>query len=863
MEPEIAPRLVGRTKKSGLRHAWLNRPVMLAVPSALLFALASMDARAASSNVSQTAAPLARSYNIPSLPLGQALATYGKQTGVQVTYDPALLTGKTSAAVSGSMAPQDALQKLLSSSNLSYRYAGSNTIVIQKVAANITLGPVRVGGTVTHQDPTGPGAGYVATTTMAGTKTDTPLMEIPNSISVVTKQQMVDQQPQSVAQALRYSPGIMSESEGTYGNGSPKGADTGIMQRGFSTSQFVDGLMTNSTSSGETAFLERIEVVNGPASVMYGQTTPGGMIGMSLKKPTDTPLHQVSLGFGNWGRYEATFDISDKVTKSGNIRYRIAGIGVTQGTQTNYVDYHRVGVLPSLTWDIDNKTSLTLTGMYMYTPGEGTASQYPRIGTLSPNPNGQISRSTFLGEPSWNNNGNKDAMFEYQFKHKFNKYINFSQVFRWENSNWNQQDTYLKTGTLTDTTAPLQPMDYHTNTNTVGMDARFFGKFNTWSLNHTWVVGSDFRQYNYNSQYSYDYTSNPSVNLYRPNYSYSPCFTWNHAGCQLTGAVYNSIYFQEGIYFQDQIKWKRLSILLGGRQDWVNMKYKADSTSTNENTENVKVSQDYLSTDKPQPQSAFTWRSGLIYNFNFGLAPYFSYSTSFVPQIGSTNYQGHPFSPLTGKQLEAGLKYKVPNKDILLTAAAFHINEDHYLISDLEHTNYSTDAGRVKSQGFEIAANANITNDLKIIVSYSYTDIRYAKSNLTAKRYNPITSESYGNALSQEGMTVPYVPRNMFSFFSDYMLPNNFIKGLEVNFGARYTGFTYTDNVESFKTRPYILFDAGVHYDFGQTIPFLRGLTAQVAMSNLANTYYETRCSKTVCYLGQGRRIYGNLTYNW
>ncbi|MBV1829056.1 TonB-dependent receptor [Komagataeibacter sp. AV436] len=80
---------------------------------------------------------------------------------------------------------------------------------------------------------------------------------------------------------------------------------------------------------------------------------------------------------------------------------------------------------------------------------------------------------------------------------------------------------------------------------------------------------------------------------------------------------------------------------------------------------------------------------------------------------------------------------------------------------------------------------------------------------------------------------------------------------------SRYTGFTYTDNVESFKTRPYILFDAGVHYDFGQTIPFLRGLTAQVAMSNLANTYYETRCSKTVCYLGQGRRIYGNLTYNW
>lgn len=358
-----------------------------------------------------------KSFSIPAGSLAKALTSFGAQSGKQVSVETSVIQGLSSSGIAGRMTAQQALTRLLAGTGLTYRFSG-NVVTLVKASANITFGPVRVSGTVAHQDPTGPGVGYVATSTMAGTKTDTSLMEISNSISVITKQQMVDQQPQSVAQALRYSPGIMSESEGTYGNGSPKGADTGIMQRGFSTSQFVDGLMTNSTSAGETAFLERIEVVNGPASVMYGQTTPGGMIGMSLKKPTDTPLHQVSLGFCNWGRYEATFDISDKVTKSGNMRYRISGIGVTQGNQTNYVDYHRVGVLPSLT------------GMYMYTPSEGTASQYPRIGILSPNPNGQISRSMFLGEPSWNNNGNKDAMFEYQFKHNFNKYVNFSQVFR-------------------------------------------------------------------------------------------------------------------------------------------------------------------------------------------------------------------------------------------------------------------------------------------------------------------------------------------------------------------------------------------------------------------------------------------------
>ncbi len=391
-----------------------------------------------------------------------------------------------SPGVAGNFAPDIALSRLLAGTGLTYQVSGAHSVIIKKVSANITLGPVRVGGTVAHENPTGPGVGYVATSTMAGTKTDTPIMEIPNSIYVVTKQLMQDQQPQNVAQALRYSPGIMAESEGTYGNGSAHGADTGIIQRGFSTSQFVDGLMTNSVSAGETAFLERIEVVNGPASVMYGQTTPGGMLAMSLKKPTDTPLHQVSVGFGNWARYEATFDVSDKITKSGNVRYRIAGIGVTQGTQTNYVDYHRVGVLPSLTWGIDPKTSLTLLGMYMYTPGEGVASQYPRVGTLSSGPYGHvISRNTFLGEPNWNTMGDKDAMFEYQFQHKFNKYINFSQTFRWENSDRNQETTYWD-GNVSSSQVALQPNLYNTNTNTVVLDTRIFGNFNTGKVKHTW-----------------------------------------------------------------------------------------------------------------------------------------------------------------------------------------------------------------------------------------------------------------------------------------------------------------------------------------------------------------------------------------
>ncbi|GBR02387.1 TonB-dependent receptor plug domain-containing protein [Acetobacter oeni] len=186
------------------------------------------------------------------------------------------------------MTRQAALQQLLSATDLNFRYAASNTIILKKkqTTSGITLGPVRVGGNAVTRDPTGPGIGYIA--------------------------------------------GVRTENAGTFGSGSASTSGS-ILQRGFESKQFVDGLMTNSASAGETAFIERIDVVNGPASVMYGQVNPGGMLGVSLKKLTDTPFHQVSPGFGNWGRYELTADTSDKITKSGNLRYRIAAIGVTQG----------------------------------------------------------------------------------------------------------------------------------------------------------------------------------------------------------------------------------------------------------------------------------------------------------------------------------------------------------------------------------------------------------------------------------------------------------------------------------------------------------------------------------------------------
>ncbi|GCE81817.1 TonB-dependent siderophore receptor [Komagataeibacter oboediens] len=804
-----------------------------------------------------------KNFSIPAGSLAKTLTSFGAQSGKQVSVETSVIQGLSSPGVAGLMTAQQALTQLLAGTGLTYRLSG-NVVTLVQASANITLGPVRVGGAVAHENPTGPGIGYVAHYTTAGTKTATPITEIPNSIYIITKQQMVDQQPQNVMQALRYTPGVYAEALGTAQNGAADNQNSnggGFLQRGFSSMQFIDGLQTNSQSAGETAFLDRIEAVNGPASVMYGQTSPGGIIGMSLKKPTETPLHEASVGFGNWGRYEATIDISDKITKSGNLRYRLAAIGDTQGTQTKYVDYHRVGVLPSITWDVDKKTSLTLLGSYLYTPGNGTyRTGYPSHGTLLSGEYGRIARSTFLGEPDWNKTGDRTAMFEYLFTHKFNKYVSFEQTFRWEKSRMINETLSLD-DQIDASNIERFPLQQNLSSTTVGMDARFIGKFNTGPVSHHWVVGSDFRKYDASFGYQFDYTNDESViNIYNPVYGgYTPCFGYT-SNCKDFGGKSTFSRFQEGVYFQDQIKYRGLSILLGGRNDWVSNTNYVQTINGLNPTNGIKV------TNSQHPysnQSAFTWRAGLIYNFKFGLAPYFSYSTSFVPQTGFDAH-GNTFSPMKGKQYEVGIKYQIPKTDVLLTGSVYHILENHYLITDPNNTNYSADAGKVTSKGFEFSAHANITKDLRAVASYSYTDARYSSTNLTRDVYDPTGNlDQTGAAVSEKGKYVENIPRNMFSIFLDYTPPTNILKGLGVNGGIRYVGFTYSDAVNSYKAPDYLLFDIGAHYDFGATVPALKGLRAQLAISNLTNKYYVTSCNTSSCYLGEGRRVYGNLSYSW
>ncbi|MCP1197690.1 TonB-dependent siderophore receptor [Acetobacter senegalensis] len=811
-------------------------------------------------------------FRLPSQPLSKSLLAIATATHHQITFDPTEASSIIAPALSGNYTSTEALTVLLNGTGLTFKSDAASVLILKKRPASIALRPIRVGGTLnTHEAAIGPGVGYVAKYTETGTKTDTPITEIPNSIYVITKQEILDQQAQNINETLRYMPGVYAEAQGTATNGAAAGSlangTGGIMMRGFAATQYVDGIASRSQSAGETAFVERVEALNGPASVLYGQVGPGGLIATRLKQPTDTPIRNVTVGFGNWGRYESTFDVSDKITKSGNLKYRIAGIGVTQGTQTEYLDYKRVGVLPSVKWDIDDKTSLTLLGEYMYTPADGTDTGYPGVGTLVPGKFGYIPRSRYLGDPSDITSTAHDAAFEYQFSHKFNKMFEFQQTFRYEKSDTNYSYLYLNGNLQNDgETLARGAWKGQGSNGTVGLDNRLIGHISTGNVKHTFVVGMDFRRVSVTQNLLYDASVATAINVWNPVYYVTyPNYSLNGPD-DIEWDLIKQTQYQSGIYFQDQIKWKRLSVLLGGRQDWY--KYSATATSADNYETDAGhgvITPPYVYDRENPSASKFTWRAGFTYNFDFGLVPYFSYATSFIPQVGSFDANGQAAKPLTGKQFEAGLKYLIPKSDVLLTAAAYHIKENHYQITDADNPGHQVDAGTVTSKGVELSAHANITKDLHLTASYSFNDMRVTKSDTMVDRY-----DMAGNDLGQvreQGKYVGGLPRNMVNMFVDYTPPARVFQGFGINFGVRYIGFTWAGNGESYKVPAYILFDAGAHYDFGRLSPILKGLTGQLAMSNLANTRYVGSCGTGVgggtCYYGQGRRVYGNLSYSW
>ncbi|SMF82472.1 iron complex outermembrane recepter protein [Trinickia caryophylli] len=668
------------------------------------------------------------------------------------------------------------------------------------------------------QAPDGPGVGYVAKRSKTGTKTDSDLLTNPQSVSVITRQQMDDQGAQTVDQALRYTPGVYTQ------DGTDIRFDQ-IYGRGFALDSYLDGLRLYQSPRFATPridpyFIERMEVLHGPASVLYGQGSPGGLVSYVSKLPTETPYHEVMMQIGNHGNYQLGFDFSGPVDKDGKVLYRITGLGRTSETQVSEIKDQRIAIQPSVTIRPDRNTTFTLQGSFQRDPNGGLFNPVPAGATLFYNPNGRLGPDRYFGDPDRDGMHRTQYWFGYQFEHAFNDTFSVSQHVRYLHID----DHYYQTSVTSALAANRRTVSMWANVDNehytqFEVDTHAQAKFATGSVAHTVLFGVDYQRSMLGDTEGNGVVG--TVDLYNPNFAALPT---QQANTRLDYSL-----SQVGVYAQDEARWRKWVLTFGIREDW---------TGGNQQTRSLTTGS---STIYHSNNHAFTWRAGLAYQFDSGIAPYVSYAKSFQPVLGAT-YAGAPFSPTTGKQFEVGVRYQPHWFDGYFSLAAFNLTQNNVSVVDPAHAGFVVQTGQIRSRGIEFEAHANVTEELKLVASYAFINQVVTASTASTGNY---------------GKRPTIAPRNTAALWADYTFHRGPLRNFGLSSGVRYMSSSAGDAANTFTVPGRVLFDVGAHYD-------IQNWRLSLNVANLFNREYISYCtSSSVCYWGATRTVLGTARYQW
>lgn len=780
----------------------------------------------AQANAAPTASSTeATDFFITAQPLDQALNQLARQAGLQLLAPPALLQGRQGEAVQGRLSVGAAATRLLAGSGLVGRLSG-NTLVIERAAASGATLPVVTVTADEGESPAGHVSGYLARRSTTGTKTDTPVVETPQSISIVTADRIEAQGATTLKDALGYSPGVSTTSYGAdsrYDWISLRGFDA------YAPGFYLDGLpLRNNGNWGvwqtENYGVERIELLRGPSSVLYGQSGPGGVVNVVGKRPTAEPLHELQAQVGTGSRRQVSGDFSGPLDKEGKLLYRITGLGRDAELPAGNMPDDRIYLAPSLTWRPSSDTTLTLLSHYIRTRAGSYTRGRPAVGSLVPTAAGTtIPSSLFTGEPDFNHYDQDQWTLGYQLEHRFDDTWTVRQNLRYGRLdvdygavtarrfiavNGNAADPANDRRLVRTSSGSVETVTSFTVDNQVEAKLRLGG------LQHKVLLGLDHQRTRID-QFSYSGGSAPSLDVLAPEYggAVSIPAPWMDAVSRLA---------QTGLYVQDQIKWNDAWVVtLGGRYD--------SATSTVRSRLDGSVTR--------VPDDKFTGRAGLVYLAPNGWAPYLSYSQSFVPTATLDAETGGPLKPETGRQYEAGLRYQPPGRKDSYSAAVFDLRRQNYITYDTNFLPRQT--GEVVVRGLELEATLQPISRLNLTAAYAWTP----KADVIASS----RPEEIGKQLTA-------VPRHRLSLWTDY----RFETGIKVGLGARYTGSNRGDGeLAPAKVPAFTVFDAMVGYDFSRW-------SLALNVRNLGNKTYIANCDAYGnCYYGDERKVIATATYRW
>ena len=673
---------------------------------------------AATASLACAADAVPRTYDIPAGPLNAVIARFSVESGVYVAADGALTGNKSSPGVQATLAPHDALARLLAGSGLEAVPQGAGRFILRQgaapqaavrpgaavaAAALPTLPAVSISGM--RETALGHVDGYVARRSATATKTDSRLIDNPQSVSVVTSDELADRKVETLDEALRYTAGVTP-------NMKPWAVDEFSMLRGFELGTagiFRDGLLTSGrayASPIEPYGLERLEVLRGPASVLYGQSPPGGMINAVSKRPSASAMREMGVEYGTYDRKQIKADLGGVMDDQGVWTWRVTMLARESGTRLDLDRDDRVFFAPALTWQPDDNTRLTLLAHYQQ---DNQAYAWPN----------QLQNPGLRGQPAPSlNMGGRDNRWKrenyaigYEFEHRFNDTWSVQQNVRYTKLDRDETNVFPRVlqpdGTIT---RLFYPRSSHWRG--LQADTRVQAAFRTGALAHNVLAGVDYADNKTIDRFPYAISPMPNLDVYHPVYGerQAPVPSANPR---------NERYplKQLGLYLQDQVKWDRFVVTAGLRRD------RAENSNTQELPLAGTSKQTY-----DQSASKTTGRVGAVYLMPSGWAPYVSWSTSFSPEIGR-DINNNMLKPSSGRQLEAGLRYQPDQGNVSYTASVFNLLRKNVTTAASQDPDSLVQSGEVRSRGLELEARAELARNLSVVAQYTYLDTEITESN--------------------------------------------------------------------------------------------------------------------------------------
>lgn len=662
--------------------------------------------------------------------------------------------------------------------------------------------------------------GLLARNGFSATKTDTPIEQTPQNITVITQERMAILNSRSVSEAVRYAAGVSD-----YGSkDDPRGYFGTI--RGFSPDIYLDGTRTPDATSSQSFSiepwgLEEMDVLRGATSALYGSGQLGGIINAVSKRPNAGQKNEINFQTGSYSRVQGAADIGGAITPSKTLLWRFNGLIRKSNTYANNIKNNEIYVAPSLRWKPDDKTDFTILASFEQLDAGSTAQFLPAAGTITATKYGRIARDFLSSDANYDVYSKRQAAIGYSLTRRILPNWSITQNMRYAHLDLDYRFVTTKALSSDQRTITRQALRQSANYNNVTLDTRSDLKLTTGPVKHELLVGVDFRS---------DFLANrrgqgnaPSLDLYNPVYR---AITWPSYGATTNT---NETESQTGLYAQEQADWHNFHLTLSGRGDF---------------TQSLTVN-NLTGLQTPQKNNAFTGRAGLLYTAPLGFAPYVAYSTSFQPQVGTTRLNT-PFLPTRGKQIEAGLKYKpLPGapwgEHLMLTADFFDLVETNILTPDPVDSTYDIQAGEQRTKGFEFEGMGRLPGKIDFLASFTYQDPRITKST-TASQIN------------QRPVAVPSHMASLFLKRDVHILH-------DLTFGAggglRYTGNTAGSLPETFAVPSQLVWDIVAHVDYRRTSIQLNG-------TNITDRRYVAVCTRNVaCAWAPGRAMFVTLAYRW